>query len=213
MVFAPPFTALYSVHVGLSETPFKLAAQNICWELEGAYTGEVSGLFLKEVGCDYVIIGHSERRCLVGETDDLINKKVKAALASELIPILCVGETGEERRKGETAAVLERQLKRDLREVTSREMDPFVIAYEPVWAIGTGETATTEQAAEAMKQIRTTVGRLYDAPLAEKVRLLYGGSVKGENAGALLAQNGIDGLLVGGASLDARQFVEIVKRG
>lgn len=169
---APPFTALYSVQVVLQDTPFKLAAQNMHWESEGAYTGEISPAFLKDVGCAYVIIGHSERRRYFGETDETVNRKIQEAIASELIPIFCIGETAEERRSGKMEMVLERQIKKGLRELHMPDLKDLVIAYEPVWAIGTGETATTAQIEQAHQFVRDLLAKGYDAPTANGVRLL-----------------------------------------
>ncbi|MFO1519463.1 MAG: triose-phosphate isomerase [bacterium] len=212
-VVAPPFTSLYSVSVAIQDTPMKLAAQNCFWEDEGPFTGEVSALFLKDVGCEYVILGHSERREHFGETDELINKKIHAALASELIPIFCIGETAKDRREGKTFAVLEQQLRKGLTDVNMHDLENFVIAYEPVWAIGTGDTATPVQMAEAHAHIRNYVAKLYDAPTANGIRLLYGGSVKAENIAEILEVPQVDGALVGGASLDPEQFAKIINFG
>lgn len=208
---APPFTALYSVQVVLQETPFKIAAQNMHWESEGAYTGEISPVFLKDVGCTYVIIGHSERRRYFGETDETVNRKIQVAIASELIPIFCIGETAEERRSGKMEAVLERQIKKGLKELQMNDLKELVIAYEPVWAIGTGETATTAQVEQAHQFIRNFLAKSYDAPTANGIRILYGGSVTPDNAKALFQVKNVDGLLVGGASLSAEKFVKIVR--
>jgi len=198
---APPFTSLYSAAVALQDTPIKLAAQNMHWETEGPYTGEISGLFLKEIGCAYAIIGHSERRQYFGETDEAVNRKIRTALAQELVPIFCVGETAEQRKSGKTEAVLETQLKKGLQGFQMNDVKNMVIAYEPVWAIGTGKTATPETVREAHAFIKS----LHDT------RVLYGGSVKPENAADLLAQPGVDGALVGGASLDPGSFEAICR--
>ena len=211
VVVAPPFTALYSAQIILQETGIKLAAQDMHWETEGAYTGEISPNFLREIGCTYVLIGHSERRRYAGETDETANRKVHAALAAELIPILCIGETAEERRAAKTEAVLEVQLKKGLREVPMNELKTMVIAYEPVWAIGTGETATREQIEAAHGFIRNNLARRYDAPTANSLRILYGGSVSPDNAKAILETKNVDGLLVGGASLSSDKFVKIIR--
>ncbi|MBI2082399.1 MAG: triose-phosphate isomerase [Deltaproteobacteria bacterium] len=208
---APPFTALYSVQVVLQDTPFKLAAQNMHWESEGAYTGEISPAFLKDVGCAYVIIGHSERRRYFGETDETVNRKIQEAIASELIPIFCIGETAEERRSGKMEMVLERQIKKGLRELHMPDLKDLVIAYEPVWAIGTGETATTAQIEQAHQFVRDLLAKGYDAPTANGVRLLYGGSVTPENSKTIFQVKNVDGVLVGSASLSAEKFVKIVR--
>jgi triosephosphate isomerase len=208
---APPYTALYSVSIALSDTNIALSAQNMFWEEEGAYTGEIAGPFLKEVGCEYVILGHSERRNLFGETDKMINQKLPAALKSDLVPILCVGENLAQREKGTTLEVIEAQLKTDLSDVAMHDFEKMVLAYEPVWAIGTGRTATPEQAGEVHHFIRSWLTKYYDAPTANRVRLLYGGSVNPDNAPALMKETHVDGLLVGGASLDAESFAKIVK--
>ncbi|MBI1909725.1 MAG: triose-phosphate isomerase [Deltaproteobacteria bacterium] len=212
IVFALPFTTLYSAHIALQETDFKTAGQDLYWELEGAYTGEIAGSFLKEAGCQYVLIAHSERRRLFGETDETANKKVRAALMQELIPILCIGETVEERNAGQAMEVLERQLKRALQEIAMTDLKHFVIAYEPVWAIGTGNNATVEQVGEVHSFIRNTLAKIYDAPTADQVRIIYGGSVKPDNAKELLRVKNVEGLLVGGASLVVDQFIKICQR-
>ncbi|MDO8462395.1 MAG: triose-phosphate isomerase [Deltaproteobacteria bacterium] len=209
VVFAPPFTALYSAHIALQETNFKLAAQDLFWELEGPYTGEIAGSFLKDVGCHYVIVAHSERRRSFGETDEIANKKVRAALTQDLIPILCIGETDAERKSNQTMEVLQKQLKRDLQEIAMSDLKNFVVAYEPVWAIGTGNNATVEQVEEVHSFIRNTLAKMYDAPTASRIRIIYGGSVKGDNAFSLLHTKNVDGLLVGGASLIPEQFIKI----
>ncbi len=213
VVLAPPYTSLYSVWVLTQETPLKLAGQNCFWEEEGAYTGEISASFLKDVGCDYVILGHSERRKYFGETDEIINKKLQTALNAELTPIFCIGENEAERRENKTFQVLENQLRKGLRELGMHDLENFVIAYEPVWAIGTGNTATPAQAGEVHSFIRNFLAKMYDAPTANNIRLLYGGSVKPENTALLLEASHIDGLLVGGASLQPDQFARIARLG
>ncbi len=207
----PPYTALYSMGIAFAETEFRLGAQNLFWEDEGAFTGEISGKFLKEVGCKFVIIGHSERRQLFGETDATVNKRIKAALAHGLVPVFCVGETLSEREANKTWEVVERQLSGGLDSVDLRTVGEFVIAYEPVWAIGTGKTATTAQAQEVHALIRGYLNKSFGGTTAEATRILYGGSVKPANSRELLVQPDIDGALVGGASLDVNQFVEIVR--
>jgi triosephosphate isomerase len=214
IVIAPPFTALAKLSELLGGSQkIRTAAQNMYFEMSGAFTGEISPAMLRELYVKYVILGHSERRQIFGETDALINRKVLAALEAELRPILCVGETLEEREAGKENEVLETQLRGCLAGVTPDQMLEIVIAYEPVWAIGTGKTATTEQAQECHVHVRKVIAELTDAATAEKVRIQYGGSVKPNNAAELLAQPDIDGALVGGASLDPRGFAEIVKAG
>lgn len=214
IVIAPPFTALpkLSELLGGSQK-VRLGAQNFYFEKSGAYTGEISAAMLRDLFVRYVIIGHSERRQIFGETDAFINKKVLAAHASELKPILCVGETLEEREAGKEKQVLETQLRGGLAGVTAEQLVETVIAYEPVWAIGTGKTATSAQAQDAHAHVRAVLAELTDAATADKVRIQYGGSVKPSNAQELLSQPDIDGALVGGASLEARGFAEIVKAG
>jgi triosephosphate isomerase len=214
IVIAPPFTALAKISELLGGSQkIRTAAQNMYYEASGAYTGEISAQMLRELYVKYVILGHSERRQIFGETDALINKKVIAALESELKPILCVGETLAEREAGRENEVLETQLRGSLAGVTAEQLVEIVIAYEPVWAIGTGKTASTEQAQDCHAHVRKVLAELSDAETAEKVRIQYGGSVKPTNAAELLAQPDIDGALVGGASLDPRGFAEIVKAG
>jgi triosephosphate isomerase len=212
IALAPPFTALAPLAEELKGSQIKLAAQDTWHEAQGAYTGEVSALMLRELGCRYVIIGHSERREHCKESDELINLKLKGAFAYDLIPILCVGERLEERQAGKTVAVLEGQLRADLAGLAKGDVARLVIAYEPVWAIGTGETASPEDANEGAKFIRALVADLYDEATAQSVRIQYGGSVRPENIAALMAQEEIDGALVGGASLDPVVFAEIVRR-
>jgi len=209
VVVCPPFTALAAVVEQLSDSEIRVAAQNMHFEDVGAFTGEVSPPMLTELGVDGVILGHSERRHLFGETDEALAHKVPAALSAGLVPILCVGETLEQRQAGETEAVLRRQLEADLAEVADDDLDRVVTAYEPVWAIGTGRNATAEQAAKAIAHIRSLVANRSDAAGAA-IRILYGGSVKPDNAADVLAPDGIDGALVGGASLDPHDFAAIV---
>lgn len=214
IVIAPPFTALAKLSELLGGSQkVRLGAQNFYFEKSGAYTGEISAAMLRELFVRYVIIGHSERRQIFGETDDLINKKVLTAHASELKPILCVGETLAEREAGKEKEVLETQLRGGLAGVTSELLVETVIAYEPVWAIGTGKTATAAQAQDAHAHVRAVLAELSDAATADKVRIQYGGSVKAANAKELLSEPDIDGALVGGASLEPRGFAEIVKAG
>lgn len=211
VVLVPPFTSLYSLSISLQDTELKLGAQDIYWEDIGAYTGEISGPFLKDAGCSYVIIGHSERRKYFGETDETVNKKLFAALRNELTPIVCVGETLGERESGRHMDVVEKQIKGGLSEVHSRDAEKIVVAYEPVWAIGTGKTATPAQAQEMHHFIRNVVEKMYDAPTAGKVRILYGGSVTASNSQDLLTQKDVDGALVGGASLKGSDFADIIR--
>lgn len=212
IVVAPVFTALSNVHDVINGTNIQLAAQDLYWEDSGAFTGEVSAPMLKDVGCDYVIIGHSERRQYFGETNETVNQKVKAALSHELKPIICVGELLEERETGKTEAVIEDHVKGGIGDLTESEMESCIIAYEPVWAIGTGKTATPDQAQEVHSFIRDILKDCYSDKLASKIRIQYGGSVKPENAAELMSQQDVDGALVGGASLDAESFAEIVKQ-
>lgn len=203
IVIAPPFTAVHAVAEAARNSPIGVAGQDMYWEREGAYTGEISAGMLKEAGAEYVIIGHSERRRMFNETDDTVNRKLTAALGAELTPIVCIGETLEEREAGDTAAVLDRQLKAGLDGLTGPQVAALVLAYEPVWAIGTGRTATPDQAEEAHALIKG----ILDVPI------LYGGSVKPENAEELLRQPDVDGALVGGASLEIDSFIAICRAG
>lgn len=209
LVLAPPFTLLETVGRALQGTAIRLAAQDLFYEREGAFTGEISPIMLKDLGCSYVIVGHSERRRLLGETDELINKKLKAALDAELIPILCVGETLEEHRAGKTQKVLETQICEALERLTLSEN--FVIAYEPVWAIGTGVNAEPEEAEASALFMRELLAQLSQIEIAKKIRILYGGSVKLENFEGFLKQPNIDGALVGGASLDPEAFAQMAE--
>ena len=212
VVVIPPFTTLYSASISLQDTPkIKLGAQNLHWEDTGAYTGEVSGAFLSDVGCTHVVIGHSERRKYFGETNKTVNKKIFAALRNDLTPIVCVGETLEEREAGRHKNVIETQIKEGLSDLHVKDAENIVVAYEPVWAIGTGKTATPDQAQEMHAFIRNLIEKLFDAPTAGTIKILYGGSVKPSNSAELLTQRDIDGALVGGASLDAKDFADIVK--
>jgi triosephosphate isomerase len=208
---APPFTALYAVCKELEGSSIRLAAQNLYWEEKGAFTGEVSPLMLKEVGCHYVIIGHSERRQFFGETDETVNRRIKAALAQGLKVIFCIGETLKEREEGKTFSVIERQVEDGLKNLSDKEMKNMAIAYEPVWAIGTGKTATPGQAEEVHRFIRGKIEKLYSREVSEEIRIQYGGSVTPENIKGLMEQANIDGALVGGASLKAESFSKIVR--
>jgi len=205
----PPFTALAPVVERLGDSEIRVAGQNMHFEDSGAFTGEVSAPMLGDLCVDGVIVGHSERRQHFGETDDALARKVPAALAADLVPILCVGETLEQREAGETETVLRRQVEADLADVGEDDLHRVVIAYEPIWAIGTGRNATPEQAAEAIGFIRSLVGARSESAAAA-IRILYGGSVKPENAAEVLAPDGIDGALVGGASLDPDDFAAVV---
>ncbi|MGF1531163.1 MAG: triose-phosphate isomerase [Puniceicoccaceae bacterium] len=207
----PPFTGLQSVGAAISDSNVVLGAQNMHPEPSGAYTGEISAEMLRSIYCSYVIIGHSERRALFGESDDFINAKVLASLVSSLKPILCVGETIEEREAGETMKVVEKQLRGALAQVSPEHAEQVVIAYEPVWAIGTGKTATPEMAQEVHAYIRSLLTDIFSESISEKIRILYGGSMKPGNAPELLQQPDIDGGLIGGAALQGRSFVEIVE--
>src|SRR3954469_15778798 len=211
VVVCPPFTALESVAKAIDGSTVKLGAQNMHPEPNGAFTGEVSAPMLRAIFANYVILGHSERRAYFGETDSFINKKVLAALKNQLRPILCVGETLAEREAGSTLKVVQTQTEACLEGVRKEQASSVVIAYEPVWRIGTGKVATTEQAQEVHAFIRGLLTKLFTETVAQKVRILYGGSMKPANAPELLAQRDIDGGLIGGASLEARSFVELVK--
>ncbi len=210
IVVCPTFTALSSVNETIKDTNIKLGAQNMWFEEKGAFTGEISPLMLKSAGCKYVILGHSERREIFKETNDVINKKLKKAFDENLIPILCVGEKLEEREAGITENVLKDQITNSLDGITKEQMQKIIIAYEPVWAIGTGKTATPETADEAHYYIRKLISELYDEEIAESLRIQYGGSVKPNNVKELMAKENIDGALVGGASLEAESFRDII---
>lgn len=211
VVLCPPFTSLILAKQLIEGTPFGLGAQNMYHEDEGAFTGEVSPKMLKAIGCQYVILGHSERRQYFKETDEFINKKAKKALASGLIPIICVGETLEEREKNITHQIVTIQIKGCLKEISAADVEKSIIAYEPVWAIGTGKNATPQQAQEVHVLIRSLISQLYSKTTAENIVIQYGGSVKPDNARDLLHQPDIDGALVGGACLKADSFAAIVK--
>jgi triosephosphate isomerase (TIM) len=212
IVVAPPFTAVHSVAEAARNSPVGVAGQNVHWEREGAYTGEVSVAMLKEAGAEYVIIGHSERRRLFRETDEMVNRKLVAALAGHLCPIVCIGETLEEREANQTLDVLDRQIKSGLDGLTGDQVGTLVLAYEPVWAIGTGRNATPEQAGEAHAHIRGRLRSWFGAEAADHCHVIYGGSVKPDNIHELSQQPDVDGALVGGASLDVRAFHDIVAR-
>ena len=210
VVLGPPFTALHAVGGAIKGSGIALAAQNMHWEAKGAFTGEVSPAMLKDAGCAYVIIGHSERRQSFGETDATVNKKLAAAYANGLMPIMCVGETLDERERGDAFKVIETQLAGGLKDVGPKQAEATVLAYEPVWAIGTGRTATPQQAQEAHAFIRGWLRKAYGEAVAAKIRIQYGGSVKPDNVKELMACEDIDGALVGGAALKADSFSALV---
>jgi triosephosphate isomerase (TIM) len=213
VVVCPPFTALRTIQtlIDSDRYEFGLGAQNMHAEKEGAYTGEVSPVMLKALDVDYVILGHSERRQLFGETDDGVNSKIKAAFANGLTPIVCVGETESERESGATETKVEMQVRQALKGVRPELVRRIVVAYEPIWAIGTGKTATPQDAQETIAFVRAVIAKLFDEEVSSETRIVYGGSVKAGNAAALMGQRDIDGALVGGASLDAAEFAAIVK--
>ena len=211
VVICPPFTSLSEANSLLKNTPVKLGAQNMYFREDGAFTGEISAKMLKSVGCEYVIIGHSERRSIFKETDGLINEKIKAALDAGLKPIFCIGETLEEREAGKEKDVLKTQLSGGLDEISLEQMKSLIIAYEPVWAIGTGKTATPNQAEEMHNFIRTYIKDDFTDDTAENLVIQYGGSVKPDNARDLLSKKDIDGALVGGACLTAESFIGIIE--
>lgn len=212
VVLCPPYTALSEVAEVLVDSSIQLGAQDLHWEEEGAYTGEISARMLKDAGCNFVIIGHSERRQYFGEDNESVNKKVKSALKYQLTPIVCVGEKLEERDKDLTFKVLDDHVKNGLKDINEEELLKVVIAYEPVWAIGTGKTATSGQAQEAQKYIRDLLVKLYNKDIAQMVRIQYGGSVKPENISELIKEPDVDGALVGGASLTFELFAQIVRK-
>ena len=210
IMIAPPFTALAPVAGLVKDSRVGLGAQDLFWEKEGAYTGEIAPQMLVEAGCRYVIIGHSERRQHFGETDDTVNRKIAAALQAGLVPILCIGESEAQRESDETFSVLDKQIKRGLKDLFANDLKDLVIAYEPIWAIGTGKTATSQQAQEVHRFLRQLLSDIYDGVYARSVRILYGGSVKPDNIAELMSMEDIDGALVGGASLKAETFARIV---
>lgn len=213
IVLAPPFTAVHTVAEAARNSELGVAGQDLHWEKEGAFTGEVSAHMLREAGAEFVIVGHSERRRLFGETDGTVNRKIMAALGADLVPIVCIGETLEEREANRTLEVLDRQIKDGFDGLGSAQVGSLVIAYEPVWAIGTGRNATPAQAQEAHAHIRTRLRGWFGGGAGEACRILYGGSVKPDNIKELRAQDDVDGALVGGASLEVRSFYDIVTRG
>ena len=212
IVVAPPFTAVHAAAEALRNSNIAVSAQDLYWEREGAFTGEVSAQMIKDAGAEFVIIGHSERRRLFGETDSMVNRKVTAAIGAGLTPIVCVGETLEERERNETLTVLDRQIKDGLDRVTGAQIADLVVAYEPVWAIGTGRNATAAQAEEAHQHIRQRLKQWFGGDAAEACHVIYGGSVKPDNIAKLIAEPDVDGALVGGASLEIGSFADLVTR-
>jgi triosephosphate isomerase len=212
IVVAPPFTAVHAVAEAARNSNVGVAGQNMHWERDGAFTGEVSALMLHEAGARYVIIGHSERRRLFQETDETVNRKLVAAVAAKLTPIVCIGETLEEREGDRTLAVLDRQIREGLDGLNGEQVGALVLAYEPVWAIGTGRNATPEQAGEAHAHIRNRLRQWFGGDAADQCHVIYGGSVKPDNIHAIVLHRDVDGALVGGASLDVRGFFDIVAR-
>lgn len=211
IILCPPFTCLKQVSEAITGTHLDLGAQNMHWEPSGAYTGEVSAEMLRELFCHYVILGHSERRAYFHETDEIVNRKAKAALAANLRPIICVGETLEQRESGDTEAVVGTQVRGSLAGLSEKDLLDSIVAYEPVWAIGTGKTASPEQAQEVHAFIRGIIKEIADEAVAQSIRIQYGGSVKPSNAEELFEQQDIDGGLIGGASLEPSSFVDIVR--
>ena len=212
IILCVPYTDLFYALLTAQNTNIKIGAQNMHWKEKGAYTGEISGQMLKSIGVEYVIIGHSERRQYFAETDETVNLKVKSALENNLKPIICVGETLEHREHGETEKIIESQIKLALKDLTKEQIRAIIIAYEPVWAIGTGKTATPEEANNVIKYIRKQIKELYNEEIAENIIIQYGGSVKASNAEELFNMSDIDGALVGGASLNFKEFSEIVNK-
>ena len=212
VILCMPYTDLMYGLLTAQDTNIKIGAQNMHWEEKGAYTGEISGQMLKCIGVEYVIIGHSERRQYFAETDETVNLKIKSALANNLKPIVCVGETLQQREEGKTTEIIKNQIKQAFNDLTNEQVRNIIIAYEPIWAIGTGKTATAEDANNVIKSIRKQVEDLYGSDVAENIIIQYGGSVKSANAEDLLNTSDIDGALVGGASLDAEEFAQIVNK-
>ena len=212
IVLATPFTAIHAAAEAARNSNVGISGQDLHWEREGAFTGEVSGVMVREAGAEYVIIGHSERRQYFGETDATVNRKLRAAMGAGLIPIVCIGETLDERERNETLTVLDRQIKDGFDGIRGDEVGALVIAYEPVWAIGTGRTATAAQAQEAHAHIRQRLRQWFGAAAADECHVIYGGSVKPDNTRDLVGQPDVDGALVGGASLDIKSFSEIIRR-
>lgn len=212
VILCPPFTALRTVGEVIANSPIRLGAQNMHFEPDGAFTGEISASMLRDLYCHYVILGHSERRQFFAETDAVVNRKTKAAIVANLIPIVCVGETLSQRDAGQTSTVVSEQVRGSLAGL-GQDVKKVIVAYEPVWAIGTGRTATPEQAQEVHALIRSVLASMSDSATAQSIRIQYGGSVKAANAGSLFSQPDIDGGLIGGASLEVKSFVEIVRAG
>lgn len=210
VILCVPYIDLFYALLTAQDTNIKIGAQNMHWEENGAYTGEVSGKMLKSIGVEYVIIGHSERRQYFAETDETVNKKIKAAFASELKPIVCVGETLEQKESGKTEEIIKKQTELALKGLTKEQVENTIIAYEPIWAIGTGKTATSIDANNSIKSIRCKIAEIYGTEISEKVIIQYGGSVKSSNAKELFTTSDIDGGLVGGASLKSEEFSKIV---
>jgi len=210
IMIAPQFTALAPVSEVVKESLVSLGGQNLFWEKEGAYTAEISAEMLIAAGCSHVIIGHSERRQYFGETDDTVNKKINSAIKGQLTPVFCVGETEKERESKDTFSVLDKQVTIGLKDFSSDQLEKLVVAYEPVWAIGTGKTATSDKAQEVHQFLRSMLEKIFGDSFSKTIRILYGGSVKPENISELMAMPDIDGALVGGASLDAETFSKIV---
>jgi triosephosphate isomerase (TIM) len=211
IMIAPAFTALSQVSAAVSGSNIHIGAQNVSWHEEGAYTGEISPAMVVSTGCSHVIIGHSERRQYYNETDETVNQRIAAAIRHGLVPVFCVGETEAQRESDATFSVLDKQVTIGLQDIALEDLATLVIAYEPVWAIGTGKTATTEQAQEVHQFLRSLLEKAYNADFSESVRILYGGSVKPKNIAELMSMPDVDGALVGGASLDADTFSQIVK--
>ena len=211
IMIAPTFTALHPVFNAIKGSHIDLGGQNLHWETEGAYTGEISGDMLKSAGCGSVIIGHSERRQFFGDTDETVNNKIKSALSCGLKPVFCIGESEAERDSNLTFSVLDKQVQAGLKGFVSDDLKDLVLAYEPIWAIGTGKTATSDQAQEVHTFLRASIAKQFDDSLAQSIRILYGGSVKPGNIAELMSMPDIDGALVGGASLDPETFSQIVK--
>ena len=210
VMIAPTFTALAQVSTEIASSNIALGAQNMHWEPKGAYTGEIAADMLLDAGCSYVIIGHSERRQFFGESDQTVNQKIQSAVDAGLRPVLCIGESEAERDAGQTFSVLDKQIQKGLESFVLRDLQTLVVAYEPVWAIGTGKTATKEQAQEAHAHIRDELAKMFSKEFAQQVRILYGGSVKPSNVKELMAMPDVDGALVGGASLEPETFSQLV---
>lgn len=210
VMIAPPFTSIWAAHGNYNPEKLSLGAQDVFWEEKGAFTGEISPAMLESAGCSYVLIGHSERRQFFGETDQTVNSKIKAVLDSSLVPVLCVGETLEERQENRTFTVLEGQITKGLDGISNLAPDRLVLAYEPVWSIGTGKTAGIDQVMEVHSFVRALIEKMFGGAAASSVRILYGGSVKPENISELMALDDVDGALVGGASLSPEIFAEII---